>query len=296
VFLSFLPGLETASHPLEAWPQVDSTTPWLGRLASLCYTAAMLEAMDRAAPFFDADYAGYAEDLPLVQAYAQRTGSPLLELGCGTGRLLLPLALAGYDVTGVELSPEMLRIARAKAEAAGIAGRVTLVQGDFSDAPLPRSYRLALVMMNTFLHLTTQAEQVRALRHWREHLLPGGLLLIDVFNPDVAQLAGLDGRVEWDKTWTDPRTGASVMKFLTRTVDLAEQVIHVNLVYDEIAADGCVARTLVPFEQRYLWRFEAELLLDRAGFALEAVYGDRALGPFDGSSDTMILVARRRGR
>jgi SAM-dependent methyltransferase len=270
--------------------------PWFDSPSPLCYTVAMLEAMDRAAQFFDADYADYSDDLPLVEAYAQRTGGPLLELGCGTGRLLVPLASAGYEVTGVDLSPEMLRIARAKAEAAGVAQRVTLVQGDYADAPLAGTYRLACVMMNTFLHLTTQSDQLRALRHWWERLAPGGLLLVDIFNPDVAQLSSLDGRIEWDKTWMDTQTGATVMKFLTRTVDLAEQIIHVNLIYDEIAPDGLVQRTLVPFDHRFLWRFEAELLLDKAGFALEEIYGDRSLGPFEDDSDTMILVAQRRGR
>jgi SAM-dependent methyltransferase len=264
--------------------------------SSLCYTAAMLEAMDGVARFFDGDYADYTDDLPLVEAYAQRTGGPLLELGCGTGRLLVPLASAGYTVTGIDLSPAMLRIARAKAEAAGVAQLVTLAQGNYIDAPLAGPYRFAFVMMNTFLHLTAQADQLSALRHWRDHLAPGGLLLIDIFNPDVAQLASLDGRLEWDKSWMDEQTGCTIMKFLTRTVDLAEQVIHVNLIYDEISANGEVRRTVASFDHRYLWRFEAELLMDKAGFALEGIYGDHSLGPFAADSDTMILVARRRGR
>jgi SAM-dependent methyltransferase len=254
----------------------------------------MIEAMDRAARFFDADYAGHLHDLPVIQAFAQRTGGPLLELGCGTGRLLIPLAQAGYAVTGVDLSPEMLRIAHAKAESTGVAERVTLVQGDYIDAALAGPYRLAFIVMNTFLHLPAQADQLRALRHWREHIVPGGLLLIDVFHPDVHQLAGLDGRLEWDKTWTDPQSGATVMKWVTRTVDLAEQTLHVTLIYDEIADDGGLHRTQVPFDTRYLWRFEAELLLDKAGFALEALYGDWDMGPFESASDRMILIARRR--
>lgn len=254
----------------------------------------MIEAMNRIARFFDADYAGYLDDLPAIQAFAQRTGGPLLELGCGTGRLLAPLAQAGYTVTGVDLSPEMLRLAAARAAAAGVAERVTLVQGDYTDAPLAGPYRLAFIVMNTFLHLPTQAAQLAALRHWREHLAPGGLLLIDVFHPDVHQLATLDGRLEWDKTWSDPESGATVMKWVTRTVDLAEQTVHVTLIYDETAADGSLRRTLVPFDTRYLWRFEAELLLDKAGFALEALYGDWDLGPFESTSERMILVARRR--
>ena len=77
--------------------------------------------MNRIARFFDAEYADYMEDLPALQAYAQRTDGPLLELGCGTGRLLIPLARAGYAVTGVDLSPEMLAIPREKRGAADLA-------------------------------------------------------------------------------------------------------------------------------------------------------------------------------
>ncbi len=250
--------------------------------------------MDRIARFFDLEYADYLDDLPLVAAFARRTGGPLLELGCGTGRLLIPLAKAGYRVTGVDISSEMLRIARAKAKEAGVARRVTLLQGDYADVALEGPYRLAFVMMNTFLHLPTQADQVRALRHWRQHLAADGLLLIEVFHPDAAQFASLDGRVELDRTWTDPATGSTVMKWLARTVDLSRQLLHVNLIYDEVNSQGQVHRTLVPFELRYLYRFEAELLLDKAGFDLEAIYGDLELGPFESSSDHMILVARPR--
>jgi len=248
---------------------------------------------DQIARFFDADYADYAEDLPVLQAFARRTGGPLLELGCGTGRLLIPLAQAGYQVTGVDVSPAMLAIARAKAEAAGLAGRITLVEGDYASAPLTGPYRFAFVVMNTFMHLLTQDEQLCALRHWRAHLAPAGLLLVDIFHPDVAQLANLDGRVEWDKIWTDHENGATVIKLIARTVDLAEQTLHVNLIYDEVFPDGRVRRNLAPFDLRYLWRFEAELLLKSAGFALEAIYGDWDLTPFESTSPRLLLVARR---
>jgi SAM-dependent methyltransferase len=255
----------------------------------------MIESMNRVARFFDADYAGYDHDLPVLKAYARRTGGPLLELGCGTGRALISLAEAGYRVTGVDLSPEMLRIAQAKAQAARVADRVTLIQGDYAEVPLPGTYPFAFVLMNTFLHLLTGTDQLRALRHWRAHLQPAGLLLIDVFHPDPAVLAATDGRLEWDKTWTDPQTGTTVMKLSTRSVNPAEQTVHVTLIYDEITQDGQVHRTLVPYAIRYLWRFEAELLLDKAGFELEAIYGGWDLAPFEDASDRMLMVARRRG-
>lgn len=255
---------------------------------------ALAQAMDRVAAFFEAEYADYDDDLPVLAAYAARTGGPLLELGCGVGRVLVPLARAGYKVTGVDLSPAMLARAQAHAEAAGVADRVRLIQGDYATAELAGPYRFACIMMNTFLHLPDREAQLAALRHWRKHLAPRGLLLIDVLNPDIAQLAALDGRMEWDRTWQDATTGETVMKFVTRTLDPAEQIMHVNMIYDAIAADGQVRRAVAEFDARYIWRFEGELLLEQAGYTVEALYGDWNLGPFEAASNHMIFVARRR--
>lgn len=253
----------------------------------------MLDAMNRIAQFFDLEFAGYDDDLPALDAYAARTGGPILELGCGTGRALIPLARAGYAVTGVDLSLVMLQIARAKAEAVGAAQRITLLAGDYADVELEGQFRLAFTVMNTFLHLPTREAQVGALKHWRSHLAPRGLLIIDVFHPDVGTLAGLDGRLEFVRSWADPESGRTISKFVTRTVDLANQTLHINHIYDEIGPEGQVLRTMAPYELRYLWRFEAELLLEKAGFTLEALYGDWDLGPFESASERMILVARR---
>jgi SAM-dependent methyltransferase len=254
----------------------------------------MLESMNRAARFFDTDYAGYDEDIPVLEAFAQRTGGPLLELGCGTGRAIIPLAKRGHRVTGVDISPEMLRIAAVKARAARVRKRVTLIEGNYVDAPLEGPYAFAFVLMNTFMHLVTQEDQLRALQHWREHLAPGGLLLIDVFHPDVGVLANLDGRLIHDRTWTDPETGRTVMKWVVTTVELAHQLLHVTLIFEELGTDGSVQRTLVPYDVRYLWRYEAELLLKMAGFDLETIFGDWDLSPFRSDSDRMLLLARRR--
>lgn len=255
----------------------------------------MLEVMNRIARFFDAEYADYMEDLPALQAYAQRTDGPLLELGCGTGRLVAPLARTGYHITGVDLSPAMLEIARARVAAANLTDRVTLIEGDYATTPLGGPFRFAFCVMNTFLHLLTIEDQVQALRHWRRHLAPHGLLLLDVFHPDHRQLAELDGRLVWDKSWHDPTSGATVMKFVVCTGDPARQLLHVTMIYDETAADGALRRTVGAYDIHYLGRYEAELLLKRAGFVLEAVYGGWDLSPFEGNCDRLILVARRRG-
>ncbi len=218
----------------------------------------------------------------------------MLELGCGSGRLAIPLAQAGYQVTGVDFSPAMLQLARAKAGAGKAGANLTLLEGDFSTLDLGGPYRLAIAAMNTFLHLLTQEEQLRALRHWRNHLAPGGLLLLDVLAPDIDELARLSGQAEYDKSWNDPDTGATIAKWVVRTVEPAEQILHVIMLYDELLADGkLISRTMVPFDLRYLWHAEAGLLLRLAGFTLEEVFGDWSLEPFDSGSERMILLARR---
>lgn len=249
--------------------------------------------MDRIARFFDDEYADYDEDLELLEAYAGRAGGPLLELGCGTGRALIPLAEAGYAITGVESSHAMLALAQQKVEWGGLGRLARLVEGDFTEAALGGPYGFAFALMNTFLHLPDTNAQLDALRHWRNALMPRGLLLIDVFNPDVALLAAMDGRLEWDKSWEQVDPPGQVMKFVTRVADPAEQVVTVNHIYDEIAGDGALRRTVAAFDLRYLWRFEAELLLDKAGYQLEAVYGDWQMGDYGSDSERMILVARK---
>ena len=243
--------------------------------------------------FFDAEYADYTEDLPLLQALAVRAGGTLLELGCGTGRALIPFAEAGFKIDGIDSSPAMLKIARAKVEAAGMGDRARLIEGDFAVGLAPGRYRFAFALMNTFLHLPNQDEQLAALHAWHAALAPGGLLVIDILSPDVAELSALNGRLEWDRTWTDPETDRRVMKLLARTVDPAEQVMQVSHIYDEIDAEGVVRRSVAEFELRYVWRFEAELLLEKAGFEVEALYGDWEMGDYDSASERMILLARK---
>ena len=272
---------------------------------------------DRFARFYDLDYDPFQDDVAFYLGLAEHTGGPLLELGCGTGRLLVPLARAGFEITGVDLSEGMLQVARGKvaggmlqvarspeAKRSGggkvaelgraAAERVTLVQADMRTVELPQRFRLAFIAFNSFLHLTSLHDQLQALRAWHQALVPGGLLVIDVDNPNPQQLADIDGRVELQNQWFDPGTGATVLKQVTRTLDAGRQVQHVLFIYDEVFPDGELKRTLAPFDARYLHRFEGELLLDKAGFALEQVYGSYDLDPFTSESDRMIFVARRR--
>jgi ubiquinone/menaquinone biosynthesis C-methylase UbiE len=245
------------------------------------------------ARFYDVDYAGMDADQPMIQQFAVRCGSPILEVACGTGRVLLPLARKGYRVTGVDVSAAMLDRARAKIAAEGLGDRATLVEQDMRDLDLDGRFNLALVVSNSFLHMLTMDDQLAAVGRIRRHLEPGGLLLLDLFNPDLSRLLDFQGRVTLEKVMADPETGHTLMKFLTQTVDLGQQIIDVTFILDEVDSKGHVQRTLFPFSLRYLFRGELELLLRYAGFEVEVIYGSYDLDEFAADSERMIAVARR---
>jgi SAM-dependent methyltransferase len=251
-----------------------------------------MDLFDSYAPFYDLDYADCYADGQLIQQLALRCGSPILELGCGTGRLLVPLAAAGYEVTGVDVSEAMLEIARQKVALEGLRDRVKLAKQDMRELDLVGCYNLAFAAINSFMHLMTVEDQLIALLRIRQHLSTNGLLVLDLFNPHPDRLLDSQGQVVLEKVMTDPETGRRLMKFKTQRVDLAEQFVHNTVFLDEVDDEGRLRRTLFPYSLRYIFRGELELLMLRAGYQMEAVYGSYELDEFTSDSDKMIAVAR----
>lgn len=249
----------------------------------------------RFAYWYDLDQGGYEEDLPFYLGLARRTGSPILELGCGTGRLALALARAGHQVTGVDNLPAMLERAREKASAAGtqVAGRLRLLQQDMRLLDLPERFRLAILAVNTWMHLCDPGQQADLLERVFLHLLPGGLLVLDLFHPHPQALLPGEGEVYLEKTLSDPLTGRVALKFVARRADYAAQTITTTFLYDEVDAGGRLTRTVATFPLRYLHRPEAEALLLAAGFGIEGVYGTYGLDPYQDEAERMLFLARR---
>lgn len=246
---------------------------------------------DAFAHFYDLDYGDFSADILFYREMARLHGGPVLEAMCGTGRVALPLAAAGLDVTGVDIAPAM--IARAQASAAAQGVQASFVVGDIRTLELKRSFGFALIAMNSLMHLETTADQLAALERLAAHLRPNGMLAIDLFNPDPLAMAQHDGVMVLDKLFQVPETGHTVQKYVVRSADLAAQHLAVTFCYDEIAADGTVRRLALPFGMRWVYRFELEHLLARAGFTLEAVYGSYDLDDYDNGADRILAMARR---
>ncbi|MBI4496812.1 MAG: class I SAM-dependent methyltransferase [Chloroflexi bacterium] len=251
-----------------------------------------MTAFDPIARYYDLDTSPMRDDLPFYENFARHAGQPILELGVGTGRVALHLARAGFAVTGLDSSPAMLTIARARA--AGVpARRLALHEVDMREFDLEQQFEMALFALNTFAHLTTREDQIRALNSTWKHLNDGGLLLLDLNNVLGGRYLEQDRELVLDWVRADPDTGHTVMKLVSGYVDAVQQVQHLTFVYDETDAQGLTRRTALVFDLRYAYLPEMELLLERCGFSLEGIYGSYDLEPYTAESDRLILVARR---
>ncbi|MBI4495137.1 MAG: class I SAM-dependent methyltransferase [Chloroflexi bacterium] len=244
------------------------------------------------APFYDWEHAGFQDDIPLYRAFARRCGGPVLELACGTGRVLLPLA-EEVEIEGLDASAAMLAIARAKLRAAGLKPeRARVHQADLLSFQLGRRFGMAFIALDSFGLLLRRRDQVAALRRAREHLAEGGLLLVDVSNGNLRG-GGPSSEFSHQLSAPFPPSGHLLAKFIASETDVAEQLDTLTYFYDETLESGTVKRVVATLALRYFGRFELELLLEQGGFTVEELYGSYDLQPFGPTSERLIAVARR---
>ncbi len=252
-------------------------------------------SLDLIAKYYDLLYGNLDEDWSMWQTLTEQVDGPILEVGCGTGRLLLLLAEAGHTLTGLDLSKVALDAAEAKIKAAGLTRRVSLRLADMRNFDLPQqNFALALIPLNTFMHCHTIDDQLATLKAVSHHLRPGGQLVIDLFHPDPMLLAEADGRLYFEAETVDELTGHTVQWYWQHDIDLAQQMRHLTYILDEIDEEGLVRRAQISFSLRFVYRYEMELLLRASGFTLETIYGSYELEPFHSHSPKMIFVAARK--
>jgi SAM-dependent methyltransferase len=248
---------------------------------------------DQFARFYDLDTAESNADLPFWLNLAKRTSGPVLEIACGTGRVMLPLARAGFDVVGVDVSSAMLAIARDKVANASVAQRIELIQANVLELHLGRPFPLAVVALNSFGHFLEAGEPERALERIREHLRPNGLIALDLTNPTPGAFGDTTGVVIHDYTRPGPEPGWTTVKLRSQALDPIEQIVDVSCIYDEVGPRGETRRTLASFALRYFYRNELRLLFERVGMTLDAAYGSYDLDPLNEASDRLIVIGRR---
>jgi len=251
---------------------------------------------DSFARFYDLDTEGYEDDLPFWLNLARRTGGPILELACGTGRVLLPLAEAGFSVVGIDISPAMLAIARAKLAEADLLNQAELIEGNVLTMDLQRQFPLIFIALNSFGHFNEPGEPEEALERIRAHLRPGGLGVLDLPNPVPGAFGDTTGLLIHDYTRAGPEPDWQTVKLRSQVLAPIEQEVDVSILYDEVGPAGEVRRTLASFVLRFFYRNELRLLMEKAGLVVEGIYGGYNLDPLTEDSERLIVLARRPTR
>jgi SAM-dependent methyltransferase len=200
------------------------------------------------ARLYDLEYDRWDEDHVFWQNYAASTGGPLVELGCGTGRALVPLAQAGYYVIGIDSSPAMLERAAQRFQASGIPPeQYHLLCQPMEAVDLPLQAGLVFTALNSFAHLTTPEQQVRALRAARALLKPRGRLILDLFNPLTQGIPERDALLTLRNVFPDAETGCTIYQLEAWQIEQEHQLLHVTYFYDYVQANGQVRRLVRSF-------------------------------------------------
>jgi 2-polyprenyl-3-methyl-5-hydroxy-6-metoxy-1,4-benzoquinol methylase len=244
------------------------------------------------AELYDLEHASFQADIELLLNFSEVVGDPILELGCGSGRLLIPLAEAGFTVTGLDISRPMLDRAAAAVERAGVQEQVTLFEGDMREAANAPGgpFGLVILSLNSLMHLTTPEAQRAALVSAREALDPRGQLIIDTLNPSLDQIRHLLDGPHFEGSWT-LTDGAVVDKWSQRTASTTPQVIDTLLWYDRTGPDGSLSRIRSEFPLRYVHPSELALMLEVCGFIEPMFYGSYDLDPLDPESERLLVTA-----
>jgi len=242
------------------------------------------------AELYDLFYDDFEEDLEMYRGFAERTGGPILEVGSGTGRVALALAAEGHTIVGLELAEALRAVAQHKADRAQLTDRVQFSAGDMRRFKLDQHFGLIIVPLNTFLHNLTLDDQLATLACCKKHLRPGGLLVLDCFNPDPAHAAD-DRRLIVQRSVIDRATGQTAVLMLSRATDWNNQLQEITYLIDRTDRSGTVQRAILPTTYRFIFRHEMRLLLKAGGFDLKDEYGSYDLAPIEAGSDKLIVVA-----
>jgi SAM-dependent methyltransferase len=256
------------------------------------------------------EYDGFAEFYDHVPIYqtrddvrffvdlAREAGGSVLEVACGTGRVLIPCARAGVSMVGLDLSAGMLarcaeKLAREPDE---VRARVELHHADMRRFDLGRTFALVTIPFRGFQHLLTVEDQRRALATIRRHLADDGRFVLDLFNPSLPLLGD-------DRSLTTPVVEPAfdlpdrrrvVRSYRIAKRDFFNQLQDVEFAFEVTGPDGRVVRQSGVYPMRYVFRFEAEHLLVREGFMIEALYGDYLRRPYGAQyPGELVFVCRK---
>jgi len=225
--------------------------------------------------------------LKFYRRQISRYGEPALELGCGYGRLTIPLAEAGVNIRGLDVSEEMLGLAKLKASKSGV--NIRFMQGDMRGFDLGEKFKFIFIPAQSLSHLHTREEIENCFSCVRRHLAEQGRLLIELFNSSVSLLARESDRRYPVGQYED--TAAGIQVFVTAQVryDAASQINHIRWFFQD---EGSTKETVLSFEMRQFFPQEIDALLWYNSFSIEHKYGGYNEELFSGDASKQLMICR----
>jgi SAM-dependent methyltransferase len=235
--------------------------------------------------FPGADPRGVSKDLSFWRWQARDYGGPVLELGCGTGRVAIPLAEEGFKVTGIDIAGGMLQEAQRKASVAKVG--VTWANADMRDFDLNDEFSLIILPNNTICHLLTRTDIESCLASARKHLAPKGKFVIDVFVPKMELLVDQPEAKFPFGEYDDPDGGGKIVVTETYVYEPDTQIKRVTTWFSFPGNQDPVPKEL---DMRMYFPQELDALLEYNGFVIDQKYGDYLGAPFSHESTKQLIV------
>src|SRR3984957_5116697 len=260
---------------------------------------ASIESYSVTAKHYDAAYAVKQDlvDLPFYLDLAKRSGGPVLEIACGTGRVLLPIARQGIAIDGVDNSLPMLSVLKSHIESGPpqVRRRVTLHNGDMRDFRLNKKYPLVIIPFRPLQHMHTVQDQLKALTTAAFHLQKDGILAFDVFYPKFELIPAGLGQEILDLEWQVGKGSVVRRYFRKESVDQINQNFPFTFIFRTYQGDKLVHEESEPFILSYYTYPHLKALFLLAGLEPVAEYGSFAKTPLENTADQMIFLLRRGG-
>ena len=264
--------------------------------------AGAFDTYDISAKHYDAAYAKLAEkqvlvDLPFYVDLARNSGGPVLEIGCGTGRVLLKIAREGVEIEGLDNSRPMLAVLRKHldAESPEVCSKVKLHQGDMRDFHLARKFPLVIIPFRPLQHMYTQEDQLAALKTAAAQLADGGRLAFDVFYPKFERIPAGIGEEILELEWHLDRDPAkTVRRYLRKeSYDKVAQTLNATFVFRTYYDQKLVNEETEPLKMSYYTYPHMRALFALVGLEVVAEYGSFQRTPLDNDATDMIFVVRK---
>ena len=241
--------------------------------------------------YYDHAYKRRRSDTQFYGELAAEHGTPVLELGVGTGRVALSILRRGLDVVGVDPSAPMLERAREKADRLPqSSGRLELIRGDLRSVRIPQTFDRIISPFNVWMHLYTREDFERACQTVKRHLSPDGIFIFDVLNPDPAALARNPRKVYRGRSFKHPKTGDThdyAESFRYGAIDQVQQIF----MFSQPQGKPEQAVTMEVAHRQYFPQ-EMDALLHYNGFEVLEKWGSFEREPFDSDSESQILMVR----